>query len=143
MFHSAIIALNVGVFLLWRIPTLQKFMTRWFTANPLSGIVLLTLLYSSCIFSTVLFYLCYVGLSLPMFLSGFSHMETWHLACNMIVLWSFSPVIHGTVSGFFWTKVITKFVRYYLKMYNGSIDDVGIESNMLDFLQICWVESSS
>ncbi len=40
------------------------------------------------------------GLSLPMFLSGFSHMETWHLACNMIVLWSFSPVIHGTVSGF-------------------------------------------
>jgi hypothetical protein len=36
------------------------------------------------------------GLSLPMFLSGFSHVEAWHLACNMIVLWSFSPVIHGT-----------------------------------------------
>ena len=46
------------------------------------------------------------GLSLPMLLSGFSHMETWHLACNMIVLWSFSPVIHGTVSGFFYVSSI-------------------------------------
>ncbi|CAB4040208.1 presenilins-associated rhomboid, mitochondrial, partial [Paramuricea clavata] len=67
---SVIIALNVGVFLLWKIPILQKTMTKWFTAFPLSG------------------------LSLPMFLSGFSHVEAWHLACNMIVLWSFSPVIY-------------------------------------------------
>ncbi|XP_028407189.1 presenilins-associated rhomboid-like protein, mitochondrial isoform X2 [Dendronephthya gigantea] len=67
---SVIIALNVGVFLLWRIPSLRITMTKWFTATPLSG------------------------LSSPMFLSCFSHIETWHLACNMIVLWSFSPVIH-------------------------------------------------
>lgn len=66
----AIIALNIGIFLLWKIPAFQLSMTKWFTSTPLSG------------------------LSLPMLLSCFSHIETWHLACNMVVLWSFSPVIH-------------------------------------------------
>lgn len=67
---SAIIALNVGIFLLWRIPVLQRTMAKWFTSTPLSG------------------------LSLPMLLSCFSHIEPWHLACNMVVFWSFSSVIH-------------------------------------------------
>ena len=46
-----------------------------------------------------------------MLLSCFSHIETWHLACNMVVLWSFSPVIHGTVSWLFFSccSVIIKF----------------------------------
>ena len=39
--NIAIILLNVSVFLLWRIPALQKTMSKWFTATPLSGTVML------------------------------------------------------------------------------------------------------
>ncbi|XP_046853663.1 presenilins-associated rhomboid-like protein, mitochondrial isoform X2 [Xenia sp. Carnegie-2017] len=67
---TALIALNTGVFLLWRVRSLKQIMTKWFTSTPISG------------------------LSFPMLFSSFSHRETWHLACNMVVLWSFSPVIH-------------------------------------------------
>ena len=29
--------------------------------------------------------------TLPLVLSGFSHIEPWHLSLNMLALWSFAP----------------------------------------------------
>jgi len=59
---------NIAVFLAWRIPGLQPFMTRWFMSNPGSQ--------SRC---------------LPLLLNTFSHFGLIHLGCNMIVLHSFMP----------------------------------------------------
>ncbi|KAJ7330678.1 hypothetical protein OS493_022293 [Desmophyllum pertusum] len=66
---AGIIFLNTAVFLLWRIPRMQPFMYKWFTASPgaVSSITLLS--------------------------STFSHMDLWHLGINMFVLWSFAPHI--------------------------------------------------
>ncbi|KAL9965702.1 hypothetical protein ACROYT_G029541 [Oculina patagonica] len=68
---AGIIFLNTTVFLLWRIPRMQYFMYKWFTASPaaVSSITLLS--------------------------STFSHMDLWHLAINMFVLWSFAPHIEA------------------------------------------------
>lgn len=64
---SGIVALNVVVFCCWRVPSLQRFMIRYFTSNPASK-----------------------TLCSPMLLSTFSHFSFFHLAANMYVLWSFS-----------------------------------------------------
>lgn len=64
-----VIGLNVGVFLLWRVPALQNFMVRNFSSSP------------------------FIGHSLTsMFLSAFSHQSGLHLFCNMYVFWSFSSI---------------------------------------------------
>ncbi|XP_064638959.1 presenilin-associated rhomboid-like protein, mitochondrial isoform X2 [Lineus longissimus] len=72
---AGLIALNVGVFLLWRIPALEPFMVRFFCSNPASGAPLWSM----------------VG-------ATFSHYSFFHLAVNMYVLWSFSNII-GRVLG--------------------------------------------
>ncbi|XP_064455800.1 presenilin-associated rhomboid-like protein, mitochondrial isoform X2 [Ornithodoros turicata] len=64
----SIIAVNVAVFLLWRVPRLQPTMIRYFSSHPASK--------SVC---------------LPMLLSTFSHYSLFHLCANMIVLNSFAP----------------------------------------------------
>lgn len=64
---TGIIAVNAVVFCCWRVPSLQRFMIRYFTANPASK-----------------------TLCSPMVLSTFSHFSFFHLAANMYVLWSFS-----------------------------------------------------
>uniref|UniRef100_G3MTQ9 rhomboid protease n=1 Tax=Amblyomma maculatum TaxID=34609 RepID=G3MTQ9_AMBMU len=63
-----LIATNVAVCLLWRVPRLEPFMVRYFSSHPASK--------SVC---------------LPMFLSTFSHHSFLHLAANMVVLNSFAP----------------------------------------------------
>ena len=68
---APILALNVAVFLMWRIPAMQPFMFRYFAANPSTS-----------------------NTGLPMLLSAFSHYSALHLAANMFVLHSFcSPVV--------------------------------------------------
>ncbi|KAM4026600.1 presenilin-associated rhomboid-like protein, mitochondrial [Anomaloglossus baeobatrachus] len=64
---SGIIAANVLVFCLWRVPNMQRIMVRYFTSNPTSQ-----------------------NLCLPMILSTFSHFSLFHMAANMYVLWTFS-----------------------------------------------------
>ncbi|XP_069612597.1 presenilin-associated rhomboid-like protein, mitochondrial isoform X2 [Ranitomeya imitator] len=67
---SGIIAANVLVFCLWRVPNMQRIMVRYFTSNPTSQ-----------------------SLCLPMILSTFSHFSLFHMAANMYVLWTFSSSI--------------------------------------------------
>ncbi|XP_068601567.1 presenilin-associated rhomboid-like protein, mitochondrial [Brachionichthys hirsutus] len=64
---SAIVAANAVVFCCWRVPSLQRTMIKYFTANPASK-----------------------TLCAPMLLSTFSHRGVLHLSTNMLVLWSFS-----------------------------------------------------
>ncbi|KAM7412478.1 hypothetical protein PAMA_020043 [Pampus argenteus] len=64
---TGIIAANAIVFCCWRVPSLQRFMLKYFTANPASK-----------------------TLCSPMLLSTFSHFSFFHMAANMYVLWSFS-----------------------------------------------------
>ncbi|XP_028321127.1 presenilins-associated rhomboid-like protein, mitochondrial isoform X1 [Gouania willdenowi] len=64
---TGIVVINFLVFCCWRIPSLQRVMIRYFTANPASKV-----------------------LCAPMILSTFSHFSFFHLATNMYVLWSFS-----------------------------------------------------
>ncbi|KAF3848310.1 hypothetical protein F7725_021338 [Dissostichus mawsoni] len=65
--EDGIIAANAIVFCCWRIPSLQRSMLKYFTADPASK-----------------------TLCAPMLLSTFSHFSFFHLAANMYVLWSFS-----------------------------------------------------
>ncbi|XP_018564283.1 presenilins-associated rhomboid-like protein, mitochondrial [Anoplophora glabripennis] len=62
-----ICAINVLVFVAWRIPKLQPFMMKYFCSNPASE-----------------------NVCLPMILSTFSHYSGFHLLANMYVLHSFS-----------------------------------------------------
>jgi membrane associated rhomboid family serine protease len=87
---SIVIGLNVIVFLVWQAasysPGLYEFMTENFLVS-----------------TTRLMH----GYWWTLMTSAFSHSELWHLAINMIVLWSF-----GTVLEHFWgTRV---FVLFYL-----------------------------
>ncbi|KAG8197303.1 hypothetical protein JTE90_007549 [Oedothorax gibbosus] len=101
---SVIIGLNLGVFLLWRIPALYPFMRKYFSASPS--------IRGSC---------------LPMFLSTFSHYSFFHLAANMYVLYSFS----GTAVSFFGKEqfvalycsagVISSFTSYVYKVMSGRL----------------------
>ncbi|KAK2495092.1 hypothetical protein MC885_008029 [Smutsia gigantea] len=67
---TGIIAANVFIFCLWRVPSLQRTMIKYFTSNPASKV-----------------------LCSPMLLSTFSHFSLFHMAANMYVLWSFSSSI--------------------------------------------------
>lgn len=65
-----ILALNVAVYALWRVPRLKPLMLRYFCSNPASKAV------------------CW-----PMVLSTFSHYSAFHLFANMYVLHSFSSAV--------------------------------------------------
>lgn len=99
---TGIIAANALVFCLWRVPSLQRTMIRYFTSNPASKV-----------------------LCSPMLLSTFSHFSLFHMAANMYVLWSFSSSIVNIlgqeqfVAVYLSAGVISNFVSYVCKVATG------------------------
>ncbi|GAB5576624.1 presenilins-associated rhomboid-like protein [Prionailurus iriomotensis] len=99
---GGIIAANVFVFCLWRVPSLQRTMIRYFTSNPASKV-----------------------LCSPMLLSTFSHFSLFHMAANMYVLWSFSSSIVNILGQeqfmavYLSAGVISNFVSYVCKVATG------------------------
>uniref|UniRef100_A0A8D0GEN0 rhomboid protease n=1 Tax=Sphenodon punctatus TaxID=8508 RepID=A0A8D0GEN0_SPHPU len=99
---TGIIAANVFVFCLWRIPSLQRTMIKYFTSNPTSR-----------------------ALCSPMLLSTFSHFSFFHMAANMYVLWSFSNSIvtllgrEQFVAVYLSAGVVSTFVSYICKIATG------------------------
>ncbi|KAM7248422.1 hypothetical protein CapIbe_000461 [Capra ibex] len=99
---TGIIAANVFVFCLWRVPSLQRTMIRYFTSNPASKV-----------------------LCSPMLLSTFSHFSLFHMAANMYVLWSFSSSIVNILGQeqfmavYLSAGVISNFVSYVCKVATG------------------------
>ncbi|ELK00750.1 Presenilins-associated rhomboid-like protein, mitochondrial [Pteropus alecto] len=99
---TGIIAANVFVFCLWRVPSLQRTMIRYFTSNPASKV-----------------------LCSPMLLSTFSHFSLFHMAANMYVLWSFSSSIVNILGQeqfmamYLSAGVISSFVSYVCKVATG------------------------
>ncbi|OCT94515.1 presenilins-associated rhomboid-like protein, mitochondrial [Xenopus laevis] len=99
---SGIIALNGLVFCLWRVPSLQRTMIRYFTSNPASH-----------------------SLCLPMVLSTFSHFSLFHMAANMYVLWSFSTSIVSILGKeqflavYLSAGTVSTFVSYVSKIATG------------------------
>ncbi|XP_063811006.1 presenilin-associated rhomboid-like protein, mitochondrial isoform X1 [Pseudophryne corroboree] len=99
---SGLIAANVLVFCLWRVPAMQRTMIRYFTSNPASQ------------------YLC-----LPMILSTFSHFSLFHMAANMYVLWTFSSSIvsflgqEQFLAVYMSAGVVSTFVSYVCKIATG------------------------
>lgn len=99
---TGIIAVNALVFCCWRVPSLQRFMLKYFTSNPAAKA------------------LCW-----PMLLSTFSHYSFFHLAANMYVLWSFSSSIINLmgkeqfVAVYLSAGVISTFASYVSKTAMG------------------------
>ncbi|XP_054649459.1 presenilins-associated rhomboid-like protein, mitochondrial isoform X1 [Dunckerocampus dactyliophorus] len=99
---TAIIAANFLVFCCWRVPSLQRSMIKYFTADPASK-----------------------TLCLPMVLSTFSHFSFFHMAANMYVLWSFSSSAVSMLGReqfmavYLSAGVISSFVSYVGKMATG------------------------
>ncbi|XP_036880100.1 presenilin-associated rhomboid-like protein, mitochondrial isoform X4 [Manis javanica] len=99
---TGIIAANVFVFCLWRVPSLQRTMIKYFTSNPASKV-----------------------LCSPMLLSTFSHFSLFHMAANMYVLWSFSSSIVNILGQeqfmavYLSAGVISNFVSYVCKVATG------------------------
>ncbi|XP_018432300.1 PREDICTED: presenilins-associated rhomboid-like protein, mitochondrial [Nanorana parkeri] len=99
---SGIIAANILVFCLWRVPSMQRTMIRYFTSNPASK-----------------------SICLPMTLSTFSHYSFFHLAANMYVLWTFSSSIVSIlgqeqfVAVYMSAGVISSFASYVSKVSIG------------------------
>nr|XP_020658720.1 presenilins-associated rhomboid-like protein, mitochondrial [Pogona vitticeps] len=99
---SGIIAANIFVFCLWRVPALQRTMIKYFTSNPSSRV-----------------------LCSPMVLSVFSHFSFLHLAANMYVLWSFSTSIVSLLGReqfmalYFSAGVVSTFTSYIFKIATG------------------------
>ncbi|XP_041655351.1 presenilins-associated rhomboid-like protein, mitochondrial isoform X2 [Cheilinus undulatus] len=97
-----IIAANAIVFCCWRIPSLQRSMIKYFTADPASK-----------------------TLCSPMLLSSFSHFSFFHMAANMYVLWSFSSSAVSMLGReqfmavYLSAGVISSFVSYVCKMATG------------------------
>ncbi|ESN95762.1 hypothetical protein HELRODRAFT_114574 [Helobdella robusta] len=100
----AIMALNFGVFLLWRVPQFQPTMIKYFTASPYSG--------APCV---------------SMFLSSFSHHSFFHLFANMYVLWSFTPSISAILgqeqflATYVTAAVVSSFGSYIFKIARCSL----------------------
>ncbi|KAJ6669159.1 hypothetical protein lerEdw1_007968 [Lerista edwardsae] len=99
---SGIIAANVLVFCLWRVPSFQRIMVTYFTSNPASRV------------------LCF-----PMLLSTFSHFSFLHMAANMYVLWSFSTSIVSILGReqfmavYLSAGVVSTFASYVCKVATG------------------------
>ncbi|XP_069755423.1 presenilin-associated rhomboid-like protein, mitochondrial isoform X2 [Narcine bancroftii] len=101
---TGIIAVNALVFCLWRIPSMQWTMVKYFTSNPASK-----------------------TLCLPMVLSAFSHYSFFHMAANMYVLWSFSSSIVSLLGQeqfmavYLSAGVISTFSSYLCKTATGRL----------------------
>ncbi|XP_067851651.1 presenilin-associated rhomboid-like protein, mitochondrial [Heptranchias perlo] len=99
---TGIIAANALVFCMWRVPSMQRTMVKYFTANPASK-----------------------TLCLPMILSTFSHYSFFHMAANMYVLWSFSSSVVSLLGQeqfmavYLSAGVISTFASYVCKTATG------------------------
>ncbi|XP_054061392.1 presenilins-associated rhomboid-like protein, mitochondrial [Rissa tridactyla] len=102
---TGIIAANVFVFCLWRLPGMRRVMFTYFTSDPSSR-----------------------ALCSPMLLSTFSHFSLFHMAANMYVLWSFSSSIVSLlgceqfIAVYLSAGVISTFVSYVAKMATGKFE---------------------
>uniref|UniRef100_A0A8C4U041 rhomboid protease n=1 Tax=Falco tinnunculus TaxID=100819 RepID=A0A8C4U041_FALTI len=102
---TGIIAANVFVFCLWRLPGMRRIMFTYFTSDPSSR-----------------------ALCSPMLLSTFSHFSLFHMAANMYVLWSFSSSIVSLlgceqfIAVYLSAGVISTFVSYVAKMATGRFE---------------------
>ncbi|XP_041272269.1 presenilins-associated rhomboid-like protein, mitochondrial [Onychostruthus taczanowskii] len=102
---TGIIAANVFVFCLWRLPGMRRIMFTYFTSNPSSR-----------------------ALCSPMLLSTFSHFSLFHMAANMYVLWSFSSSIVSLlgceqfIAVYLSAGVISTFVSYVAKIATGRFE---------------------
>ncbi|XP_055673227.1 presenilins-associated rhomboid-like protein, mitochondrial isoform X5 [Falco peregrinus] len=103
--EAGIIAANVFVFCLWRLPGMRRIMFTYFTSDPSSR-----------------------ALCSPMLLSTFSHFSLFHMAANMYVLWSFSSSIVSLlgceqfIAVYLSAGVISTFVSYVAKMATGRFE---------------------
>ena len=101
---APILAVNVLVYALWRVPALQPMMYKYFTGSP---------------------HLTNKGL--PMLLSAFSHTSLVHLGCNMFVLHSFIGPMVATLGKeqfmglYMSSSVITSFFSHMYKVKAGRI----------------------
>ncbi|KAL9559419.1 hypothetical protein MBANPS3_000434 [Mucor bainieri] len=93
---AALISVNVAVFACWRVPALQKYMTRYFCHNPAPS----SSNNNSRQYWTLL-------------TSCFSHRNVIHLAVNMVGLWSLGPVLHERLGR-------EQFVALYLSLGIGA-----------------------
>ncbi|KAK1168707.1 hypothetical protein AOXY_G9533 [Acipenser oxyrinchus oxyrinchus] len=101
---TGIIAANVLVFCLWRVPSMQRTMMRYFTSNPAAK-----------------------DLCFPMIFSTFSHYSLLHMAANMYVLWSFSSSAVSLLGReqfmavYLSAGVISTFASYICKTASGRL----------------------
>ena len=101
---APILAINILVFALWRVPALQPIMYKYFCGDPQL-----------------------TNKGLPMLLSAFSHHSIIHLGCNMFVLHSFMGPIISTLGkeqfmGLYMSScVITSFFSHVLKISSGRM----------------------
>ncbi|XP_058503672.1 presenilin-associated rhomboid-like protein A, mitochondrial [Solea solea] len=101
---TGIIAVNAVVLCLWRIPSMQRSMIKYFTSNPASK--------TRC---------------LPMVLSSFSHYSIIHMVANMYVLWTFSSGIVSLLGKeqflavYLSAGVISTMVSYVCKAASGRL----------------------
>ncbi|TRY89825.1 hypothetical protein DNTS_025374 [Danionella cerebrum] len=101
---AGLIALNTVVLCCWRIPSMQRFLVKYFVSDPASK--------TRC---------------LPMILSTFSHYSVFHLVANMYVLWSFSTSIVSILGReqflalYLSGGVISSFVSYISKTATGRL----------------------
>ncbi|XP_072220691.1 presenilin-associated rhomboid-like protein A, mitochondrial [Leuresthes tenuis] len=101
---TGIIAINIAVLCCWRIPSMQRSMIKYFTANPASK--------TQC---------------LPMVLSSFSHYSIIHMMANMYVLWTFSSGIVSLLGKeqflavYLSAGVISTMVSYMCKTATGRL----------------------
>lgn len=87
---AALISINVAVFACWKVPALQKYMTRYFCHNPASS-----------------------NRQWTLFTSCFSHRNVIHLTVSMVGLWSLGPVLHDLLGR-------EQFVALYLSLGIGA-----------------------
>ncbi|XP_040910454.1 presenilins-associated rhomboid-like protein, mitochondrial [Toxotes jaculatrix] len=101
---TGIIAVNAVVLCLWRIPSMQRSMIKYFTSNPASK--------TRC---------------LPMVLSSFSHYSIIHMVANMYVLWTFSSGIVSLLGKeqflavYLSAGVISTMISYMCKTASGRL----------------------
>ena len=99
-----IVILNVIVFAMWRVPSLEVSMFKYFSANPQ-----------------------FSNKGLPMLLSAFSHASFLHLAVNMFVLHSFSrPIVSAIgkeqfVGLYLSSCAVTSFFSHVSKIATGRM----------------------
>lgn len=120
---SALIGMNLFVFLLWRLPPFYPLMRKYFCASPAMN--------ATC---------------LPMILSTFSHYSFFHLAANMYVLYSFSSsavAFFGKeqfVAFYASSAVVSSFVSYVHKVVSGRfVTSLGASGALMAILSsICF-----